>query len=69
MEEHAAAVAAAEQRESAAWSSTEPQSALAFYVLLGLVLSVLLLVVILRTPGPRGEPQPGPPPGAVTSPR
>jgi hypothetical protein len=67
VEEHAAAVAAEEQRGRESAAGAEPQSALAFYVLLGFVLSVLLLIVILRTSGPTGEPPPGPQ-RALTSP-
>jgi hypothetical protein len=70
--EGAAAREAVERREAAQAAmagDAPPQGAFAFYVILGIVISILLLVVILQTSGRSPAPTGAAPRGAVTSPR
>jgi hypothetical protein len=69
--EGAAARAEAEHREAAqvAAASETPQGAFAFYIMLGIIISILLLLVILQMPGRSPAPPTSAPGGSVTSPR
>jgi hypothetical protein len=70
--EGAAAREAAEREEAALAAlhgEAPPQGAFAFYVILGILISILLLVVILQTAGRSPAPPSAAPVGAVTSPR
>jgi len=69
--EGAAARAEAEHREAAlaAAASETPQGAFAFYIILGIIISILLLLVILQMPGRSPAPPTSAPGGSVTSPR
>jgi hypothetical protein len=70
--EGAAARAEAERREAAHAAEVgeaPPQGAFAFYILLGIVISILLLLVIYQMPGRSPAPPTTAPGGSVTSPR
>jgi hypothetical protein len=58
-----------EAAQAAGWGEAPPQGAFAFYIILGIVISILLLIVIFQMPGRAPAPPNAAPAGSVTSPR